>query len=84
MKNCHKAIPNDGKVIVVDSILPVFPESTIVAKTGFQADLLMMAQNPGGKERTKDEFMKLALESGFSGIKFACYLSGFWVVEFFK
>ncbi|RHN39626.1 putative O-methyltransferase COMT-type, S-adenosyl-L-methionine-dependent methyltransferase [Medicago truncatula] len=84
LKNCHKAIPNDGKVIVVDSILPVFPESTIVAKTGFQADLLMMAQNPGGKERTKDEFMKLALESGFSGIKFACYLSGFWVVEFFK
>ncbi|CAJ2663202.1 unnamed protein product [Trifolium pratense] len=84
LKNCHKAIPNDGKVIVVDSIIPILPESTMVAKTGFQADLMMMAQNPGGKERTKDEFMELALGSGFSEIKFACYISGFWVMEFIK
>jgi len=84
LKNCHKAIPNDGKVIVVDSILPIFPESTTVAKMAFQADVMMMAQNPGGKERTKDEFIKLALQSGFSGIKYACSFSGFWVMEFFK
>ncbi|KAI5422175.1 caffeic acid 3-O-methyltransferase [Lathyrus oleraceus] len=84
LKNCHKAIPDDGKVIVVDSIMPVFPESTKVAKLGFQADLLMMAQNPGGKERTEDEFKELALRSGFSEIKIACYFSGFWVLEFLK
>jgi hypothetical protein len=84
LKNCNKAIPKDGKVIVVDSIIPTFPESTMVAKTGFQADLMMMAQNPGGKERTKDEFMELALGSGFSDINFACYFSGFWVMEFIK
>ncbi|WJX86693.1 hypothetical protein P8452_68970 [Trifolium repens] len=84
LKNCNKAIPKDGKVIVVDSIIPTFPESTMVAKTGFQADLMMMAQNPGGKERTKDEFMELALGSGFNDINFACYFSGFWVMEFIK
>ncbi|XP_061340913.1 cathecol O-methyltransferase 1-like [Gastrolobium bilobum] len=84
LKNCHKAIPNDGRVIVVDAILPAFPESTLAAKAGFQADILMMAQNPGGKERTQQEFMELALGSGFSGIKFVCYVSGFWVMEFFK
>jgi len=84
LKNCHKAIPDDGKVIVVDSILSVFPESTMVANNAFQADVMMMAQNPGGKERTKDEFMKLALGSGFIGIKYACSLAGFWVMEFFK
>ncbi|XP_027334048.1 anthranilate N-methyltransferase-like [Abrus precatorius] len=84
LKNCHKAIPNDGKVIVVDSILPVLPEGTPVAKNGFQADLLMMTQNPGGKERTQNEFMELALGSGFSGIKFVCCVSGSWVMEFYK
>ncbi|XP_045789198.1 anthranilate N-methyltransferase-like [Trifolium pratense] len=84
LKNCHKAIPKDGKVIVVDSITPVLPESTIVTKTVFQSDLMMMAQLPGGKERTKDEFMELALGSGFSDINFVCQFSIFWVMEFIK
>ncbi|CAJ1950563.1 unnamed protein product [Sphenostylis stenocarpa] len=84
LKNCHKALPSDGKVIVVDLILPDLPESTVTARSGFQADLLMMTQNPGGKERTQNEFMELALSSGFSGITFVCCVSGFWVMEFFK
>ncbi|KAK7294576.1 hypothetical protein RJT34_17465 [Clitoria ternatea] len=84
LKNCHKAIPEDGKVIVVESILPVLPESSIVAKNGFQGDLLMMAQNPGGKERTHDEFLHLALQSGFAGIRLLCPIANFWVMEFHK
>ncbi|KAL2336286.1 hypothetical protein Fmac_010732 [Flemingia macrophylla] len=84
LKNCHKAIPSDGKVIVVDSVLPVLPETTTSCKSGFQSDLWMMTQNPGGKERTQNEFMELALGSGFSGIRFVCRVSGFWVMEFYK
>ncbi|RDX60252.1 hypothetical protein CR513_61620, partial [Mucuna pruriens] len=84
LKNCYKAIPSDGKVIAVDSVLPVLAESSITAKSGFQADVLMLTQNPGGKERTRDELMELALGSGFTGIRFICYVSGFWVMEFFK
>ncbi|BAT98184.1 hypothetical protein VIGAN_09182000 [Vigna angularis var. angularis] len=84
LKNCYKAIPSDGKVIVVDLIVPALPDSTVIARNGFQADLLMMAQNPGGKERTQNEFMELALSSGFSGIRFVCFVSGFWIMEFFK
>ncbi|KAK7389732.1 hypothetical protein VNO78_25020 [Psophocarpus tetragonolobus] len=84
LKNCHKAIPKDGKVIVVDMMVPVLPDSTVTSKSAFQSDLLMMTQNPGGKERTKDEFMELALASGFTSIKFICCVSGFWVMEFFK
>lgn len=84
LKNCHKAIPDDGKVIVVDSILPVLPDSTTVSKHGFQFDLMMMALLPGGKERTQKEFMELALGSGYSGIKFTSCISGSWVMEFFK
>ncbi|CAI8607768.1 unnamed protein product [Vicia faba] len=84
LKNCHKAIPDNGKVIVVELISPVLPESTTIAKMGFHVDVLMMTQFSGGKERTKDEFNELALGSGFRGIKFACYFSSFWVMEFLK
>jgi caffeic acid 3-O-methyltransferase len=44
----------------------------------------MMTQNPGGKERSEQEFIKLAEGSGFSGIKPICCVSGLWVIEFFK
>ncbi|KAJ1429187.1 S-adenosyl-L-methionine-dependent methyltransferase [Sesbania bispinosa] len=84
LKNCHKAIPDDGKVIVVDAVLPVLPENTTIAKVASQADLIMMTQFSGGKERTQNEFMKLALGSGFSGIRVACRVSVFCVLEFFK
>ncbi|XP_061359228.1 cathecol O-methyltransferase 1-like [Gastrolobium bilobum] len=84
LKNCYKAIPDDGKVIVVDYILPVVPETTTTAKTAFRSDLLMMTQNPGGKERTLQEFMELAKGSGFSGITSVCCVSGYSVMEFFK
>ncbi|CAJ2663186.1 unnamed protein product [Trifolium pratense] len=84
LKNCYKAIPNDGKVIVVESILPILPDNTIISKTCSQIDLNMMVYHEGGKERTKNEFIELALKSGFSGIKFAICVSGMWVMEFFK
>ncbi|CAJ2631244.1 unnamed protein product [Trifolium pratense] len=84
LKNCYKAIPEDGKVIVVDSILPAMPETTGSAKFGYASDLVMMTQNPGGKERTEQQFIELAKGSGFSGIKPICCVSGLWVIEFFK
>ncbi|MED6204442.1 hypothetical protein PIB30_009183 [Stylosanthes scabra] len=84
LKNCHKAIPNDGKVIVVDNILPVVPEPTAIAKKAFRIDLSMLTQTLRGKERTKQEFMDLAKRSGFTSIKFACYVNSIWVMEFYK
>ncbi|KAH9781383.1 Flavone 3'-O-methyltransferase 1 [Citrus sinensis] len=73
LKNCYKSIPEDGKVIVVESILPDLPDTSTRSKKNFQTDVLMMTQNPGGKERTKLEFMTLATEAGFSGIRFECF-----------
>ncbi|CAL0302200.1 unnamed protein product [Lupinus luteus] len=84
LKNCYKAIPNDGKVIVVDSILPIVPDTTAYSKNAFVSDLLMLTQNPGGKERTQKEIMDLATKSGFSCIKLMCCVNGLWVMEFFK
>ncbi|KAK7258434.1 hypothetical protein RIF29_24011 [Crotalaria pallida] len=84
LKNCYKAIPDDGKIILVETILPILPETTTYAKNAYFFDLLMLSQNPGGKERTKQEFEEMAKASGFNGIKFICRVNCFWVMEFFK
>ncbi|XP_058195787.1 caffeic acid 3-O-methyltransferase-like isoform X1 [Rhododendron vialii] len=84
LKNCHKALPDNGKIIVVEGILPVIPDSSAATKGIFQFDLVVMTQNPGGKERTKQEFMALATGAGFSGIRFECFVCNFWVMEFYK
>ncbi|KAL8159986.1 hypothetical protein V2J09_001523 [Rumex salicifolius] len=84
MKNCYKAIPENGKVIVVESIVSEAPETTTAAKAFCEMDLIMMTQNPGGKERTKQEFLDLAMAAGFSGIRFECFVASLWVMEFYN
>ncbi|XP_073526152.1 uncharacterized protein [Phyllobates terribilis] len=84
LNNCYKAIPKDGKVIVVESILAEVPETSDEAKVICMSDLTMMTQNPGGKERTKAEFIGLAKAAGFGGIKFECHICHLWVMEFYK
>ncbi|XP_048421857.1 caffeic acid 3-O-methyltransferase 1-like [Pyrus x bretschneideri] len=84
LKNCYNAIPDDGKVIIVEALLPVMPETSTAVKSTSQIDVLMMTQNPGGKERSREEFMALATGAGFSGIKYECFVCNFWVMEIFK
>ncbi|MED6121185.1 hypothetical protein PIB30_027794 [Stylosanthes scabra] len=85
LKNCHKAIGNDGKVIVVEKIIPIVPESTSAAvKDSFTSDVFMMTHSPGGKERTHQDFMDLAIRSGFTSISLVCSAYGLWVMEFYK
>ncbi|XWS71185.1 hypothetical protein CRYUN_Cryun03dG0117300 [Craigia yunnanensis] len=84
LKNCYNAIPDDGKVIAVNAVLPIVPETNVYARVNSQMDVLMMTQNSGGKERTKPEFEVLANKAGFSGIKYECFVCNFWVMEFFK
>ena len=55
-----------------------------LSKISSQEDFYMMTVQGGGKERTQNEFMELALGSGFSGIKFNGCFSGNWVMEFYK
>ncbi|GLJ54962.1 hypothetical protein SUGI_1180050 [Cryptomeria japonica] len=66
-KNCHKALPENGKVIAVDSILPVAAETSSYAKQTFHVDLCMLAFNPVGKEHTEEEFKDVAKAIGFAG-----------------
>ncbi|KAA0038857.1 caffeic acid 3-O-methyltransferase-like [Cucumis melo var. makuwa] len=84
LKNCYNAIPDDGKVIIVECVFPTEPETTTVTKSIAQGDVLMMTQNPGGKERTRDEFKTLATKAGFKHLIFQCFVSNLWVIEFLK
>ncbi|XP_027908160.1 caffeic acid 3-O-methyltransferase-like [Vigna unguiculata] len=84
LKNCYDAVPSDGKVIVVEGVLPFEPKITSAAKSISQFDVLMMTTNPGGKERSEEEFMALAKGAGFTGIRYTCFVCDLWVMEFLK
>ncbi|KAM6588277.1 hypothetical protein CsatA_010882 [Cannabis sativa] len=84
LKNCYKALPDSGKVIVVDMVILEAPESSLAARSLFQFDMFMMNTNLTGKERTEREFEGLAKEAGFSSIRVACSAYDFSVVELFK
>lgn len=68
----------------MEALLPAMPETGTATKTTSQLDVVMMTQNPGGKERSEQEFMALATGAGFSGIRYECFVCNFWVMEFFK
>jgi hypothetical protein len=69
LKNCRKAIQQkSGKVIIVDIVLEK-DRNDLFDETRMAFDLLMMAHNTGGKERTELEWKKLLEESGFGRYK---------------
>lgn len=84
LSNCYKALPEDGKVIVVEHILPECLDTSLNAMVVVYCDLTMLAHCPGGKERTKRDFEALASATGFAGIRFANCAYNVWIMEFYK
>ncbi|KAI7739212.1 hypothetical protein M8C21_001119 [Ambrosia artemisiifolia] len=82
LKKCYKALPDDGKVIVVDKMLPFIPNTSSHVKAITNLDVSQMTH--GGKERTEDEFQALAKLSGFRKMKKICCVHTCWVLEFYK
>ena len=56
--NCNKALPQNGKVIIMDFIMPGVTEATNAAKYVSMFDNAMFI-HPGGKERTEKQFEAL-------------------------
>ncbi|KAK3431537.1 hypothetical protein EUGRSUZ_E03341 [Eucalyptus grandis] len=84
LKNCYKALPANGKVIVMDFIMPDEPEDTMASRYVSLLDNAMLIQ-PGGKERTEKQFEYLCREAGFTGFKVAARaVSALGVIEFTK
>ncbi|CAN6214025.1 unnamed protein product [Urochloa humidicola] len=85
LKNCYTALPTNGKVIVLEHILPESPEPTLSAQFGFRVDVVMLNTFGSGKERTEREYTVLIKNAGFSGeFKATCIFNSFWALEFRK
>ncbi|XP_010539651.1 PREDICTED: indole glucosinolate O-methyltransferase 1-like [Tarenaya hassleriana] len=85
LKNCWKSLPEKGKVIVMETIVPTNPEGGgEYSNFGFDLDVLLLALCAGGKERTRAEFEALAKRSGFDRCEFVCRAYYSWVIEFHK
>ncbi|KAM7507709.1 hypothetical protein LguiA_018162 [Lonicera macranthoides] len=83
LNNCFKALPTSGKVILVEYIMPLAPNTSIANKYITQLDNIMLS-NFGGKERTINEFQALSKAAGFSKIQLHSYDYIPSVVEIFK
>ncbi|KAK7407783.1 hypothetical protein VNO78_09864 [Psophocarpus tetragonolobus] len=85
LKNCHKALPQHGKVIIIEYIIPEVPDSSKISVQTCIADSLMFLVTKG-KERTEKQFESLCKSSGFS----RCHVAGrglpsvLSVIEFYK
>ncbi|QHO44245.1 Isoliquiritigenin 2'-O-methyltransferase [Arachis hypogaea] len=84
LKNCYKALEENGKVIIFEMIMPEEPDSSNASKLVSVVDNSMLL-HAGGKERTEKEFGKLCKDSGFTTYQVVCRtLSVFGVIEFYK
>ena len=81
---CYEALPDNGKVIVAESILSDYPDPSLATKLVVHIDCIMLAHNPGGKERTEKEFEALAKGAEFQGFQVKCCAFGSYIMEFLK
>ncbi|KAL0304501.1 UNVERIFIED_CONTAM: Caffeic acid 3-O-methyltransferase 1 [Sesamum radiatum] len=84
LNNCYEALPENGKVILAECILPEAPDTGLATQNVVHVDVIMLAHNPGGKERTEKEFQALAQGAGFKGFTKVCCAHNSWIMELRK
>ncbi|XP_030467764.1 caffeic acid 3-O-methyltransferase-like isoform X2 [Syzygium oleosum] len=84
LKNCWEALPEKGKVVIMDVVLPEYPDTDAVNRNSFLADIWMLSSTPGGKMWTEKELQVMALAAGFDAPKVVCRAYNMWVVELHK
>jgi ubiquinone/menaquinone biosynthesis C-methylase UbiE len=79
LRNCHRAMPADARLLIVESVIPPGNEPF----GGKFLDLVMLLI-PGGKERTEDEYRELFAQAGFELSKIVPTGSEVSVIEAIK
>jgi hypothetical protein len=79
LQNIRKAMRGEGKVILIESVIPAGNEPHL----GKWIDLEMLAL-PGGKERTEQEYRELFARAGFKMTRVVPNNSPMWVIEAVK
>lgn len=62
--NCRRALPDDGRLLLVEQVMPDRIEPTARHRGITRLDLTMLV-GPGGRERTLDEFTQVLRAGGF-------------------
>jgi cyclopropane fatty-acyl-phospholipid synthase-like methyltransferase len=76
MKNCHRALPENGKLLLIEAVVPATSEPHFSKFI----DLNMLVIT-GGRERTEAEFRQLYEAAGFRLTRFVPSESPFSVIE---
>ncbi len=64
LKNCHRVMPPQGKLLLVELVLPARMEQSAINQIFAELDVTMLL-GPGGRERTEAEFSALFAAAGF-------------------
>jgi ubiquinone/menaquinone biosynthesis C-methylase UbiE len=65
LRNCREALPSNGKLLLVERLMPEKPTATNEDKAHAMSDLNML-RGPGGCERTEGQYRELLEQSGFA------------------
>lgn len=65
LRNCREALPRNGRLLLVERLMPEKPTATEEDKAHAMSDLNMM-RGPGGAERTERQYRELIEQSGFA------------------
>lgn len=76
MQNCHRALPENGKLILVEAVVP--PGNEMHFAKFIDLNMLVMT---GGRERTEEEFRRLYEAAGFRLTQVVATESPFSVIE---
>ncbi|XP_068638378.1 (S)-scoulerine 9-O-methyltransferase-like [Aristolochia californica] len=84
LRNCWEALPEGGKVIALEFVVPPELGKDTVSLRVTSLDLLMMACSAKGKERSLEELRELSVAAGFAELKNFPVAHVLHVVEFHK
>ncbi|KAK7401729.1 hypothetical protein VNO78_13433 [Psophocarpus tetragonolobus] len=85
MQNCHKILPEGGKLIVCEPALPEDSDESHRTRALLAADIFMMTMyRAKGKHRTEEQFRQLGISVGFPHFRVFHVDPFFTVFEFQK
>ncbi|KAJ7126499.1 hypothetical protein O6H91_19G004900 [Diphasiastrum complanatum] len=69
LRNCYKALPKNGKIMIVETIAKFCTKNGLSNKMALFADITMLAYTNGGRGRSEKQWRNLLVATGFTEIK---------------
>ncbi|KAF7818697.1 Caffeic acid 3-O-methyltransferase [Senna tora] len=85
MENCYKALPEGGKLIACEPVVPEESDESHRTRALLEGDIFVMTiYRAKGKHRTEDQFRRLALSAGFTRFRSFHFDYFYTLLEFHK